>query len=171
MTLPMIILSLGCIIFGVWHTLPLESFIKPALTESLHEALQEVHFAFGLGELFWVTIIVLAIAVINHVIGVKFTGKGVGASEHIHHAPVLSTIYDLAERRVFDPYDQGRVVFRYGVQGLYLIDRGVDWIYQKLVPVTANWIAETRRVHNGLYANYLAWALGGLVLVGLYLMG
>lgn len=170
MTVPMIVLALGCTVFGIWNKLPLELFVKPALSESLHEALNDVHFAFNLGGLFWVTALILSIAVINHLIGVKRTGKGVGASEHIHHAPVLSTIYNLAERRVFDPYDQGRVVVHFAALGLFGIDRVVDWFYQKLIPAMVIGLSKTRQIHNGLYANYLSWALGGLVFIVLYVV-
>ena len=101
MLAPMIILALGCIFFGVANTYPLNYLIKTSLSHSLGAAgVAQVHFAFGWGELFWFTLFTLTIAVINHAIGVKLSGNGIGASEHIHHAPVLNTVYDLAERRV-----------------------------------------------------------------------
>ena len=170
MTLPMLTLAFGCLLFGVWHSLPLTLLIKPALLESLREKLHQVDFAYHLGALFWVTVLILTMAALNHAFGVKRTGKGVGASEHIHHAPILSTIYELAEYQVFEPYDYGRIFFRYAAQGLFWIDRGVDWGYQKFVPAVAAWIAETRRIHTGLSASYVSWALGGLVVIVFYFM-
>jgi NADH-quinone oxidoreductase subunit L len=170
MQLPMIILALTCIVFGVWYKLPLESILKPAMAESMDKVIHSVHFEFALHDLFWLTMLVLTIAVINHWIGYKLTGKGSGASEHIHHAPVFHQVYDLAEQRAFDPYVQGKEVSRYAIKGLFLIDRGVDWFYQTLVPATSNYISKLRHVHNGLYANYLAWSVGGLLIIILYLI-
>lgn len=170
MTVPMMILAAGCIFFGIWFRFPLDYLIKPALAGSLGQSVNTVHFAFGFGELFWLTVLILTIAVINHSIGLRLSGAPSGASEHIHQAPGLKTVYALAEKRAFDPYDQGRIAGRYIARGLYLIDRGVDWCYQSLVPMVAGWISKARRAHTGLYANYLAWALGGLLLVILYMI-
>jgi len=168
MLLPMIVLGLGCLIFGVAYQLPLNGVIKPALATSLGHEIQEVVFHYNFGPLFWVTILILSVALLNHYFGVKRSGSGLGASEHIHHAPLLKNIYGWAEASVFDPYVQARKVGRYLAQGLYLIDRGIDWCYQKGLPGLAGWCSETRRIHNGHYANYLAWALGGLVVLIIY---
>jgi NADH:ubiquinone oxidoreductase subunit 5 (subunit L)/multisubunit Na+/H+ antiporter MnhA subunit len=170
MQLPMMILALTCVVFGIWFKLPLESVLRPAVFESMDKVIHNVHFEFALNDLFWLTMLILTIAVINHWIGYKLTGKGSGASEHIHQAPVFHQVYDWAEQRVFDPYVQGKNVSRYAVQGLFLIDRGIDWFYQTLVPVTSSFITKLRHVHNGLYANYLSWSVGGLLIIILYLI-
>jgi NADH-quinone oxidoreductase subunit L len=169
MLVPMIVLALGCMFFGIRYVFPMDYFIKPSLLGNLGASVvANIHFAFGFGQLFWFTLFTLTIAVINHAIGVKLSGKGLGASEHIHHAPVLNTVYDLAERRVFDPYVQGKTVGRYVALGLFGIDRAVNWFYQSLVPAVADFIASARRFHNGLYANYLSWSLGGFICLIIY---
>ncbi|MGE5581280.1 MAG: NADH-quinone oxidoreductase subunit L [Bacillota bacterium] len=168
MTIPMIVLALGCTLFGVWSKFPLNFLIKPSLVDSLREGVAQVRFTFGFGELFWFSVLILTIAIINHAIGVKLSGKGIGASEHIHQAPVLHTVYDLAERRVFDPYVQGKAAGRYVALGLFWIDRGVDWVYQSFVPGVSSLIASARRFHNGLFANYLSWSLVGFLFIILY---
>lgn len=170
MTAPMMALAAACIFFGVWFKFPLNYLVKPALAGSLGLSINSAHFAFGFGELFWLTVMILTVAVINHAIGVRLSGSPAGASEHIHQAPGLKTIYAWAEQRFFDPYDQGRFIGHYVARGLYMVDRGVDWCYQRMVPAVAGWISETRRAHNGLYSNYLAWALGGLLLVVVYMI-
>jgi len=53
------------------------------------------------------TVVVLILAFLNHMFGVRKSGRGIGAADHIHHAPGLSPMYDLAERRAFDPYEIG----------------------------------------------------------------
>ena len=168
--IPMGILAIGCIIFGVWYRFPLDYLIKPALAFSLYPEINSVHFTFGLTELLWVTIIILSIAFFNHLLGVKLSGSGLGASEHIHQAKGLKQIYDLAEARVFDIYVQGRKIGRYLAKGLFIADRAVDWLYQTLVPWLAWLIASARRIHTGLYSNYLAWSLLGLIFILIYLV-
>ena len=113
--------------------------------------------------------LILVTAIFNHVYGVKATGRGLGASEHIHHLPGLATIYNLAEKRIFDPYDQGKRVGYYAAKSCYYIDRGIDWCYQSLIPGVAHFVASSRKIHNGLYANYLSWSLAGLAFIMIYL--
>lgn len=170
MVLPMAVLALGCLFFGMNFDFPLNHLIKPALAASLGAHIEEIHFAYHpTSWLFWLTLAILVAALINHRIGVKLSGKGLGASEHIHHAPLLRNIYDLAERRAFDPYHWGRTIGTIGAQGFFYIDRGVDWIYQQFVPGVAEWLSKARHAHNGRYANYLAWSLLGLAIVVVYI--
>lgn len=170
MLVPMGILALSCVLFGVWYEFPLDYLIKPALAFSLYPEISGVHFAFGLSELLWVTVMILGLAFFNHLLGVKLSGSGLGASEHIHQAKGLKQIYDLAEARVFDIYVQGRVIGRYLAKGLYMADRAVDWFYQTLVPWFAWLFSATRRIHNGLFTNYLVWSLLGLFFILTYLV-
>jgi NADH-quinone oxidoreductase subunit L len=156
----MAVLAVFCLLFGLAFNLPLNLLIKPSVA-----GLSDIRFAYHIGPLFCVTVIILAVAVLNHLYGIKRTGRGSGASEHIHHAPLLHTIYDLAEQRVFDPYVQGRKVGGGVVKLLFFIDRVIDWVYQRFVPGVAYAIASIRRAHNGRFANYLAWAIGGLAIV------
>lgn len=169
MLIPSGILALGCILSGVWYRFPLDELIKPALTFSLFPEINTVHFAFRLSELLWVTIIILSIAFFNHLLGVKLSGSGLGASEHIHQAKGLKQIYDLAEARVFDIYVQGRKIGGYLAKGLFMTDRAVDWFYQTLVPWVAWLFSSLRRLHTGLFSTYLAWSLGGLIFILTYL--
>ena len=120
MGLPMAVLALACLGFGLWPQWPLSNLIKPALWDSLKSNLFAVEFHYQLGILFWLTIVVLTIAILNHIHGVQATGRGQGALEHVHHAPVLGPIYQLAEGRYFDPYVQGRKLGYYAAKGLYL---------------------------------------------------
>ncbi len=162
-------LALGCLLFGLWYRFPLDYLIKPALAFSLLPDLTEVHFAFGLNELLLVTVVILTIALFNHLLGVKLSGSGLGASEHIHQAKGLNQIYDLAEARAFDIYVQGRNAGRYLAKGLFMIDRAVDWFYQVFIPWVAWLFSSIRRIHTGLFSNYLAWSLGGLIFIVTYL--
>jgi hypothetical protein len=117
------------------------------------------------------TLVVLAAAVISHIMGVKATGSGVKAVDYIHHAPVLSKIYTLAERRFFDPYEIGLKLLSILARVLYAIDRLIDWAYEKLsIKIAFGLSRQVRSWHNGSYTNYVAWSLAGMFLVVIYLM-
>ncbi|HBF39945.1 MAG TPA: proton-conducting membrane transporter [Firmicutes bacterium] len=171
MLTPMTLLALGTIFFGVDHSFPFDYLIKPSLGEGLREAVMDIHYVFSLSQLVWFTFFTLAVAVIDHAIGVRLSGNSIGSSDHIRNAPVLKSVYGLAERQIFDPYVQGKAVGRYAALGLYWIDRGINWIYQSLIPAVADFISQARRFHNGLYANYLAWSLGGFLCLLIYFVG
>ena len=137
MLAPMIVIAGFCVLFGVYNALPLDNLIVPALAGSHFAALHGVgehHFAgWPSATLLAFTLGALAIALLNHLYGVKRSGNGLGASDHIHYAPVLSTIYDRAERRWFDPYDLGLGLTRVLSRILWGVDRLIDWLSDRLV--------------------------------------
>lgn len=164
---PMIVLAGFCILFGFGAQLPLSSLIQPSIEES--GIVPDRHlWGFHPGPVFYASMIALLIAILNHFYGVRRTGRAQKAVDHIHHAPVLGTIYDLAERRYFDPYEYG-MKFVYGLSRvLFWIDRGFDWLTDNLpVGLTLLFSRAAGRAHNALYPNYLAWALVGLILFAL----
>jgi NADH-quinone oxidoreductase subunit L len=113
-----------------------------------------------------VTGVVLVVAFLNHFYGVKKSGGGLGAVEHIHHAPGLSWIYDKAEKRYFDPYDVGVKVAVFFSRILFKVDRAVNWFYDVfIVKVTYFFTGVIKKVHNGHFAMYLSWSLIGTVII------
>ncbi len=176
MTIPMLVIALGCILFGVYSKLPLKYLIQPVLEG---RAILEGHaghmefWVFHLNWIVWVSMACLVIAWLIHQYGVK---KGQGqaylASEPIHNLPVMHTLYDWAEARAFDIYE-------WFVNGLLkgaawtvfkVVDRGIDAVYERLI-VFVGGVATgvLKEYHNGLYANYLAWVVGGFALLVIYL--
>ena len=110
----------------------------------------------------------LVLAFLLHRYGwLKGGRKAYLASEPVHNLPLMHQAYDLAERRVFDPYEQGVKV----LQGLSMVlfkavDRPIDFVFEKIVTVTGEKITGVlRKAHNGHYANYLAWCLAGLIIL------
>jgi NADH-quinone oxidoreductase subunit L len=164
MLAPMIVIAGFCILFGVYNALPLNKLIQPILGTRL-----EGHTFAGLPHsvlLVVMTVIVLIAAWLNHRIGVKRSGTGLGAADHIHHAPVLSQIYDKAEQRFFDPYDIGLKIVGLFAKIAWYIDRAIDWLYNRLtVDVTYAVTAGIRRLHTGSYATYILWSLAGFVII------
>ncbi len=170
MLAPMITIAFLCVLFGVANPLPLKFLIEPSLGETYLQGKSFAGFHMNL-LLVGGTLLVLTLAVLNHLFGVKRTGKGVGAVDHIHYAPGFHTMYDLAEKRRLDPYEWGMTL----VQGIsrfgYWIDRGTDFIYNKLVTGSAHGVAKGfSKAHTGHYAFYLLWALVGIALVAAYVL-
>ena len=170
MLVPMIVIAAGCLLFGLYNALPLRGLIQPSVSA---EWLKGHDFAGFHFETFLVamTIVALSLAVLNHLLGAKKTGSGLHAVDHIHHAPVLATIYDKAEKRWFDPYDIGlagvSVVSRLG----WWADRFIDWLYDGLaVGVTYLLAGIVRLLHTGSYALYVLWALAGAMAVMYFLV-
>jgi len=170
-TLPILALAALCVLFGVYSALPLRLFIQPILAgrAAMGESVDFTAHALAVfNPIALISMGCLLVAFALHVYGFKRGGnKAYLASEPIHRLPVLHTVYDWAEARVFDLYEQGitflqalsRFLFRF-------VDRPIDAFYETIVVAVGR--AATRvltAAHNGFYANYLAWTIGGLVLI------
>jgi len=167
MLIPMVVIASLCVIFGLWHNIPIDNLIKPILGEEL---LAGHEFTINT-MLMVVTVIVLVGALLHHLWAAKVMGGGVKASDHIRHAPLMEGLYTKAERGLFDPYNIGlKVVLGMSRVGWW-IDRAIDWIYDGL----SVWSWKTlsfgiRIAHTGNYSLYVVWSLVGIVLVVIMLM-
>lgn len=157
MLLPMLALAGVCVAFGFGARLPLNWLISPALAGMgiQHAAMSGFHP----DKLYFISVIVILAAVINHMLGLAAGGgKASRASDHIHYAPVLKETYAMAERRVFDLYEQAmdRAVPAVSL-ALFRTDRFFDWAIDTLPSGVAGFFGGTsRRFHNGSYPLYLA---------------
>ncbi len=164
MLIPMITIAAFCVLFGVYNYLPLNKLIQPILgarLEGHNFAGFNVNIFLVLG-----TLVALTLALINHLIGVKRSGSGLGASDHIHYAPVLGAIYDKAEKRCFDPYDLGLMLVAGVAKTAFFVDRSIDWIYEGFTVTTAyvsSWAVKSLR--GSSYAIFIAWSLVGAATV------
>jgi NADH-quinone oxidoreductase subunit L len=165
MLVPMITIAAFCVLFGVYNALPLRHLIQPILGAARlegHDFSGFPHSVFLVG----MTFVSLLAAYLNHVWGVRRTGTGLGAVDHIHHAPGLSQIYDKAERRFFDPYDIGVKIVNVYANIAFSLDRGIDWLYNVFtVKLTYAFTNGIRELHNGSYSTYILWSLTGIVAV------
>lgn len=164
MLTPVLVLAAMCVIFGLYNSLPLRSFIQPAVSNHI-----EGHDFAGLPHAYTlaiVTILVLLAAVLNHLFGVKRSGSGLGAVDHIHYAPGFHSVYERAEKRLFDPYEIAMKIVRALASIGYGIDRVNDWFYNSVVPALCIGGGSClRRLHNGSHATYLAWTLVGAAII------
>jgi len=169
MLAPMMVIAFFCIIFGVFNAIPLNNLIQPILG-----ARSAGHSFAGFPNnmmLVILTLIVIAAAIISHLMAVKAKGSAVKATDYIHYAPVLSKIYGLAERKFFDPYEMGLKLMDLFARILYAFDRMIDWVYENLsVSIAFGASRQLRSWHNGNYTIYIAWSLTGVFLVIMFLM-
>jgi len=168
MLLPMVVIAGLCVLFGVYNAFPLHKLIQPILGEKIAG-----HDFAGWPEsvkLVTLTVVVLVLALLNHLYGVWKTGRGIGAVDHIHHAPVLSGLYAKAERKVFDPYEIGLRFCGAIADSAWAIDRAVNWLSDAFAAGLslnlARWLSKR---HSGSYAVYLAWSVAGIVVLILWI--
>ena len=167
MLVPMIVLAGLCILFGVANALPLEHLIQPALGPAMEGAHGGTFAGFPTNMmLVALTGAVLLLAVLNHALGVRRTGRGLGAVDHIYHAPGLASIYHIQATGALDPYRWLNGLAGALARVLFWIDRAIDWVYQTLAAKTAlaaSWVL--RRFHSGNVNRYILWALAGALAI------
>ena len=170
MLVPMIVIATGCLLFGVGNALPLNYLIQPAVGQAHLEGYQFGGFHLK-AMLVTLTVAALALAFLNHLVGVKRTGCGLGAVDHIHYAPLLHRVYDMAEKRSFDPYDLGWKVAGAISRVGWWVDRAFDWLVDGLtVGLTRVCTAGIRAAHTGNYSLYAVWSLIGTAAVIAFLI-
>lgn len=169
MLIPMVIIACLCVGFGIFNATVIKTFFLPVL--GAHAG--EYHFG-GMPQnivLIVITLVVLAAAVLNHYCGVKRTGSGLKAVDHIHYAPILHWIYDKADTRFFDPYELGMKCVALFCRFCFWCDRLIDWVYDSFaVNLTFFFTERIRRAHTGNYSTYLGWSLLGTLAVVVFLL-
>jgi formate hydrogenlyase subunit 3/multisubunit Na+/H+ antiporter MnhD subunit len=170
MLIPMIVIALLCVLFGVWNYLPIKYLIQPILGGHILEGRNFYGFPAS-ATIVIVTILVLIAAVVNHLYGVKRTGSALNAADHIHYAPILSRIYEKADRGYYDPYEAGRKLIKLFSRAAWGVDKAIDWVYNDLAPASAYIVTDRiRKMHDGSYNTYIVWSLIGAVLIITFLM-
>ncbi len=169
MVLPMAAIAAICVLFGVYNYLPIKVFIQPVMGEKLHG-----HNFYGMPPsmtLILITIIVLLAALANHIYGFRSRKSALKAVDHIHYAPVLSGLYDKAEKKYFDPYNMGMKFAQVFAAAGFALDRGVDWLYESFSAKSITALSrQIRKAHTGNYSVYLLWSLFGLFLIMMFLI-
>jgi NADH-quinone oxidoreductase subunit L len=170
MLTPMILIAAGCVVFGLYNALPINGLIIPALGNAIHGSHGFAGFPKNM-MLVAVTAAMLVAALLNHVYGVRRTGRGLGAVDHIHYAPGLSWVYRNAERGRFDPYRIGRAAVNIAAAILSSLDKATDFLYNKAAVWTADGISlAIRKAHNGSYKMYMTWALIGTAVMMIFFL-
>ena len=169
MLIPMLVIAGMCILFGPWNSIPLHNLIQPILGEHRLEGKDFAGWPHSV-TLVVLTLVALGVAILNHIFGVKRSGSGLGAVDHIHYAPGLAGIYHKAERGFFDPYNWGVGIVNVFSKIAWGLDRIIDWIVDRLAPGLCGLLSSIIRMfHNGDYAMYVVWSLAGAIMVLLFL--
>jgi len=168
MLVPMIVIAAICIFFGLRNDIAILKFIQPVIGAEAGE-----HHFYGWPEnsmLVVITVLVLIAAFLHHIFNAKKMGGALHAADHIRHAPVLSGIFDKAERKVLDPYEIGWKIVTPLANILHWFDRRIDWVYDNFSVGVGNIISfGIRRAHNGNYATYIIWSVLGSLLAILFM--
>ena len=163
MLLPMAAIAAACVLFGVFHRFPVEHLIQPGLGM---KALGHEFSGMPDPKLTVITVVVLILALLNHLYGVRMNGGALKAADHIHYAPALSRFFDLAEKKAFDPYEIGLKFTGLISRACVFIDGKIDWLYNNLSVNSAYAAsAEIKRLHTGNYAVYFVYSLLGVLFV------
>ena len=159
-SIPVYILA-GLTILLCYNPLPLDVLIQPALNTS--ESYAGIPAS---ATPIIITILVLILAVADHIFGYKKTGNALDSFNHISKAPVIKSIYGWAEKGYLDPYKW--LVSVVGVYGSVCtrIEHGVSWVYDKGVPGLVKGTSNAlHRFNNGRLSRYLYLVAGGLMLL------
>jgi NADH-quinone oxidoreductase subunit L len=175
MTVPMLVIAAGCVLFGVYNPLPIKLFIQPLISVAnvpFAEPIDLVHHAWQVTPVTVMAMCFLLLAVAVFVIGIRRTKQAVTAVDFIHDAPVLRSMFDWSEKRYFDIYEQG-VRFLRWLSGLVFryIERTSDWIVEGVPRLAVALGEQLRKAHTGLLAMYLSWIIAGLLLLLLLIGG
>jgi NADH-quinone oxidoreductase subunit L len=164
MLVPMLAIAALCVLFGVYNQLPLDRLIAPILAGRSDLPAQGFSGWPANYLLVVATLLVLLLAILNHYYGFKRTGRGLGAVDHIHHAPLLRSVYAVAEKGLLDPYNIGMSLAQAFARLAWWIDRGLDWVQdQGVAGATRLLSAGIRKAHTGRYSRYILWCLAGAV--------
>jgi len=170
MLAPMVVIALACIVFGLCNFIPLRYLIQPVIGQT---RLGGHDFAGMHVNIFLVTVTigVLIAALLNHFYGMKKTGSGLKALDHIHYAPVLGWIYGKAECGCFDPYNIGLGIISVFTYISWYLDRAINWVFDVFaVRLAFAFSYGIRKLHTGNYSLYLIWSLTGAAAVVVFLL-
>lgn len=165
MLVVMIIIAFCCILLGLFNGLALNKLFQPAAGVHLEEraSLNLV--------LVVITVLVLVGAFLHHLFGVRISGSGLKAVDHIHDAPVLSTLYHWQEKKYFDPYELARRLMSIISKQLSRFDRLINWVYDSfLVKISYAISRGIRHIHAGYYVLYVIWSFVGAILIMFYIL-
>jgi NADH:ubiquinone oxidoreductase subunit 5 (subunit L)/multisubunit Na+/H+ antiporter MnhA subunit len=160
MLIPMIVLSLLCVIFGIFaYSIPLRIWVLPAVSKALN--VPDPSTWLGWWSPVTATLLILLGVLIGFIIYLAGTFKtrrtsptyiggeiigedvrvtGVDFYETVESMGFFSTIYRWAMKRAFDAYDVGRLISFYFIRGL-------------------------KALHSGVLPEYLTWVLAGLLVL------
>jgi NADH-quinone oxidoreductase subunit L len=175
MTVPMLIIAAGCVLFGVYNQLPIRLFIQPLISAPgvpFPEPIELTHHAWQVTPVTILAICFLVLGFVGFFVGRARTRQNVTAVDYIHDAPVMRTLYDWSEARYFDLYEQGIRFLRWLASVVFLyVERIADRLVEGAAGLALAIGRQVRKAHTGLLAMYLSWLVTGLLLLLLLVGG
>lgn len=158
MKLPPVIMSLLCLVFGLFNRIPVDGLFGVAT---------KTDEKFGgwpsSPVLVIISVCVLLLALCDHIYGCKKTGKPINAADHIHYAPILRNVYALAEKGVFDPYNRLTDIMNGFAFVCVTIEKGISFIYDKAAPGAVRKLGDDlHKADNGSLSRYIVGVCVGL---------
>ena len=165
MWLPGILLSVGTLFCGIGNIFPLRGVIQPALNNVLSNGQDYA----GLPQ-HWLLLIafllVLVLAISDHIYGCKKSGGGAPALEHLTQSPVLRQFYSAAEKRYFDPYEILLTVMHWFADAAQGVGKGLNYLYDASLGRLAQYLAQGfRKEERNVKAATVAWAIAGGIII------
>lgn len=192
MKVPLVILALFCVVFGIFAQFPLKYLIGPVLG---------IRFS-GIGEAIslsgmWNPTLATLLLVFSLACGIIFYRLGniktlkegdifVGGEpiadeevritgthfyDTIESTGFLKYLYEKAKARAFDPYERGRGVIKTIALVLYRgVDRFIDNCYGWITIIAFSLSKDLKKIHTGILSTYILWIIVGLTVLLLILM-
>ncbi len=169
--IPMVLLALLCVFFGLFSSIPVNTIsASVSAANNLHSSTHPLNFFNAISG---ITFLCLIAAFLLHRYGwLKNDRKAYLASEIVHKLPVIHTIYDLAERKFFDIYEQTmKFVGVFSLALYHGFDRTCDWLYENLVVESGVKILNSlRTIHRGMVFSYAGWIFAGIIVIAIFVM-
>lgn len=167
MLAPMALLAALCLALGIFSTPLTNHVLTPILGHDAHGGSHTNWLLIGISSG------LLLLAVFDHLRGFKKTGRGIESADHFHHAPVLKPIYDLAEKKCFDPYEISRRWINAYANICLKINNGISYFYDVSLPRAVLFLSTLiKKAHNGRPARYSLWVAAGVVItIMIYFLG
>lgn len=168
---PVVVLSCLCVFFGLYSKFPLKMISDSIFAGKQYDFSK--HALDLLNPVSGITIGCLIFAFLLHIYGwLKAGKKPYLASEVVHKLPVINSIYNMAEKRFFDIYEQGMKLIKVLSVALYYgFDRSSDWIYERFVVNSGiRAINSLRAAHRGNVTQYIVWLFAGAIIVSVFVL-
>ena len=162
MLVPVAALALLSLALAAFHKSIVTGLVAPTLVDYASADTLSTHVNLLLTVL---SVVVLALAALSHTYGAKKFGAAQSA-DHFKNAPVLRTVYGMAEKKYFDPYYTGGFAIKAYAKASLFVNDAISRFYDVAVPrLTSALSGVVKRAHNGNQARYVGWVLFGMVLL------
>lgn len=181
MSIPLVLLAVGCLLFGVFPGFVTERFLFPSIGEYLLLNISLIKMASFYG---WLAICFIAVIFIlsrRWIKGVRKTSVFVGGEilsaedTAFDGAHFYGTVKDIAPlKRFYSAEVSGMLdIYRRGLQFLPRIGKcvraatvnAVNAVYEKGSGFLSKWVERLRLLQNGYLAKYLIWFFAGLIII------